>query len=57
MRDGGGGVLADVLQDIGQIGVGVDVVQSAGGEQALDDADLLGAELGGAAAGDSRTSR
>ena len=39
------GVLADPLQDIDQIGVRVDAVQSTSDDQTLDDADVPGAEL------------
>jgi hypothetical protein len=39
-------VLADALQDINQVGVGVDPLQPAGHQQALDQADALGADLG-----------
>jgi len=44
--DARGGMLADSLQDIDQVGVWIDGVQPAGDDQALDDADLFGAELG-----------
>src|SRR5690554_8207557 len=33
------------LEDIDQVGVGVDALQPAGGQQALYDADVLGADL------------
>ena len=36
----------DALQDIDQVGVGVDAVQTAGDDEGLDDADVLGAEFG-----------
>ena len=39
-------MLADPLQHIDEIGVRIDAVESAGDDQALDDADVLGAELG-----------
>ena len=39
-------MLADPLQDIDQVGVGVDAMQSTGDDQALHDADVFGAELG-----------
>jgi hypothetical protein len=39
-------VLADALQDIDEVVVGIDVMQSAGDDQALQDADLPGAEFG-----------
>lgn len=39
-------MLADAQQHIGQVGVGIDVVQFAGADQALNDADMLGADLG-----------
>ena len=39
-------MLADPLQHIDQVGVRIDAVQSAGDDQALDDADVLGAEFG-----------
>ena len=41
-----GGVDADAQQDIDQIGVGVDALQPAGDQQALDDPDALGADFG-----------
>ena len=34
------------LEHVDQIGIGVDAVQPAGHDQALDDPDVLGAELG-----------
>ncbi len=40
------GCMADALQHIDQIGVRIDAVQSAGDDQALDDTDVFGAELG-----------
>ena len=40
-----GGVLTNTLQHIDQIIIRIDVVQTAGGDQALQDADLLGAEF------------
>ena len=39
-------MLCNTLQYISEIGVGVDVVQPAGGQQALDDADILCPHLG-----------
>jgi len=36
------------LQDVDQVGVGVDAVQAAGDEEGLDDADVFGTELGSA---------
>ncbi len=39
-------VLADALQHIHEVGVGVDAMQPAGGDQGLDDADVFGAHLG-----------
>lgn len=39
------GMLADPLQHIDQVGVRIDAVKSAGDDQTLDDADVLGAEL------------
>jgi hypothetical protein len=44
--DVGGGVLADALKHIDQVVIGIDAVQTTGDDQALDDADMLGAELG-----------
>lgn len=41
LRDVSGRELSDALEHIDQPGVGVDVVQVARGEQALDDADLF----------------
>ena len=40
------GVGGDALQDIDQVVVGIDAVQAAGDDQALQDADVLGAEFG-----------
>jgi 5-methylcytosine-specific restriction endonuclease McrA len=40
------GMLTYALQDIDQVVVWIDVVQAAGHEQALDDADMLGAHFG-----------
>ena len=40
------GMLAHALQDIGQVGGDIDTLQLAGRDQALNDADLFGAELG-----------
>jgi len=37
---------ANALQHIDQIGVGIDVLQPAGDQQALDDADVFGPDLG-----------
>jgi len=45
LGDPGGGVLTDPLQHVDEVGVHVDLVQPTGGDQALHDADLLGAEL------------
>ena len=39
-------MLVDALQYIHQIRVGVNAVQFAGNQQALDDADLAGAKFG-----------
>jgi hypothetical protein len=44
-RDTGGGVLANTLQYIDEIGVRIDAVQTTGDDQALHDADVLGTEL------------
>ena len=41
-----GGMLADPLQHIDQIGIRIDVVQSVGDDQALHDTDVLGAQFG-----------
>jgi len=38
-------MLADSLQDVDQVGVGIDAVEPAGDDQALDDADLFGTEF------------
>lgn len=46
LHDLGGRVLADALEHIDQINIGVDVVQAAGGDQALRDAYVFGPELG-----------
>ena len=40
-----GGVTADPLQDIHQIVVGMDIVQAAGTDQALNDSQMTGAQL------------
>jgi hypothetical protein len=39
-------VLRDALQDINEIGIRIDAVQSAGDDQTLDDSDVSGAEFG-----------
>ena len=39
-------MLAHTLQYIDQVGVDIDAVEFAGRDQALDDAGVLGAELG-----------
>jgi len=44
--DFAGRMLVDPLQHIDQVGVRIDAVQPAGGQQALDDADVPGAGLG-----------
>ena len=44
--DPGSGVQRDALEHINEIGVRIDAVQAAGDDQALDDADVPGAELG-----------
>jgi hypothetical protein len=41
-----GRMLSDALEDVDEVVVGVDVVQPAGDDQALDDADVFGPELG-----------
>ena len=46
LGDAAGRMLADPLQYIDEIGVRIDAVQSAGDDQTLDDADVLGAEFG-----------
>ncbi|GAB1425839.1 hypothetical protein MASR2M16_30730 [Thauera terpenica] len=46
LRDVGGRVLADALEHVDEIVVRIDFVESTGRNQALDDADMLGAELG-----------
>ena len=38
--DAAGGMHTDALQDIDEVGVGVDAVQPAGDDQTLDDADM-----------------
>ncbi len=43
--DVGSGVLADALEHIDQVVVGIDAVQTAGNDEALNDADMFGAEL------------
>jgi hypothetical protein len=44
--DSRSGVLRDALQDINEIGIRIDAVQSAGDDQTLDDSDVSGAEFG-----------
>jgi hypothetical protein len=39
-------VFTDPLQNIDQVGVWIDAMQSAGHDQTLDDADVLGTEFG-----------
>ena len=39
-------MVGDALEDVGEVGVRVDAVHLAGDDQALEDADVLGAELG-----------
>jgi hypothetical protein len=39
-------MLVDALEHVDQVGVGVDVVQLAGDDQALEGGDGLGADLG-----------
>ena len=39
------GMFADPLQDIDEVGVRIDAMQAASHDQALDDADVFGAEL------------
>ena len=43
--DLGGRVAVDALQHIDEVVVGVDPVRSAGDQQTLEDADILGAHL------------
>ena len=38
-------MLADPLQDIDQVVIGIDVVEAASGQQTLHDADLLGTQF------------
>ena len=45
-RDPGSRVLRDPLEHIDEIGVGIDVVEATGDDQALDDADISGTEFG-----------
>jgi len=44
--DAAGWMLTDSLQDVDQIVVGVDLVESAGDDQTLHDPDLPGTEFG-----------
>ena len=44
--DPGCGVLRDALEHIDEVGVRIDAVKAAGDDQALDDADVAGTELG-----------
>ena len=46
LGDLAGRMLSDPLQYIDEIGVGINAAQSAGNDQTLDDADVLGAEFG-----------
>ena len=46
LSDSTGGVKADPLQHIDQVGIGVDTMQAARDDQTLYDADMLGTELG-----------
>ncbi len=39
-------VALDSLQDVHQVGVGIDALQAARAEQALDDPDVLGPDFG-----------
>ena len=41
-----GGMVGDALQDIDEVIVRIDAMQAAGDDQALYDADVLGANLG-----------
>ena len=38
-------MLADPLQDIDQVVIGIDVVEAASGQQTLHDADLFGTQF------------
>ena len=40
-----GGVVTDPLEHIDEVGVGIDTLEPAGHQQALDDADALCADL------------
>ena len=44
LSDSTGGVKADPLQHIDQVGIGVDTMQAARDDQTLHDADMLGTE-------------
>ncbi len=46
LGDSGRGVLCDPLQYVDEIGIRIDAVQPAGHDQALNDADVAGAEFG-----------
>ena len=46
--DFGGGVIGDPLEDVDQVGVGVDAMHLAGDDQALEDADVFGGLTSGA---------
>ena len=39
-------VALDPLQDVYEVGIGIDSLQAARAEQALDDPDVLGTDLG-----------
>ena len=54
LGDAAGRMFADPLQHIDEVGVRIDAVQSAGDDQTLDDADVLGAEFGPAEEPDLR---
>jgi len=41
----GSGMEGDALEHVDQVGIGIDAVEPASGDQTLDDADLLGAGL------------
>ena len=45
LSDSTGGVKADPLQHIDQVGIGVDTMQAARDDQTLHDANVLGAQL------------
>lgn len=46
LRDTCGGMLADALQDVDQVGVDVNAVEPTSHDEALHDTNMFGAQLG-----------